>query len=739
MCRYRQLLFSFSLILTLTFPAALKCQLKPMGQAGGVKRAVVIGVSKFQNEHIPPLQYAHADAAAFAAFLQSKGGGSLPDNRLKLLTNEQATQGQMAAALTWLMEESEEGDTAIIYFSGHGDMETQTMANHGFLLTYDAPASTYMAGGAFPVFYLQSVMQTLSTQKKVQVMLVTDACHAGKLAGSANQGTQATAQLLAEQFANEARLLSCQPNEYSEEGAHWGGGHGVFTYFLLDGLMGLADANQDGNITLLELQRFLEDEVPNAVSPKSQIPLVFGNKGMKVATVDAPTLAALQQTRTQLPEEEMFASIATTSRSAAVGRDSSILRKYHQFQEALAQKHLLYPEEGSAYSLFLALEGQPAMAEYYQDMRRSLAASLQDEAQQAINDYLAANPAELRRRWSQDSHYAYYPEYLDKAAALQGAAHFSYQDLKNKALYFSGVNYRLQGEREQREDLYLQAEAIQQQVIALDSTAIYAYNELGLLARRTGDFQGSIAEFQKALAYSPTWVLAQTNLCGSYRDVAELDLAKTACQKALQFDSTFALAYHNLGAVLKAEEQWASAIQAYQKALEYAPDYAETYRGLGEAYYFEDSLAQAKTAWEAYLDLDPTKVDILYNLGYVTKALGQNQEARQYFQSVIEQDSSDWETYLEIADLQMTNSQYADAAAAIAYAQQLAQEAPDTYYLLASLQAYQKEDQAALAALQLALDKGFTDYARLQQDPAWDGLRDTRKFKALLKQIYPPK
>ena len=59
-------------------PSVLKCQLKPMGQVAGVKRAVVIGVSKFQNEHIPPLQYAHADAAAFAAFLQSKAGDPCP-------------------------------------------------------------------------------------------------------------------------------------------------------------------------------------------------------------------------------------------------------------------------------------------------------------------------------------------------------------------------------------------------------------------------------------------------------------------------------------------------------------------------------------------------------------------------------------------------------------------------------------------------------------------------------------
>ena len=35
----------------------------------------------------------------------------------------------------------QEGDRAIIYFSGHGDVETQTMFQMGYLLTWDSPAS----------------------------------------------------------------------------------------------------------------------------------------------------------------------------------------------------------------------------------------------------------------------------------------------------------------------------------------------------------------------------------------------------------------------------------------------------------------------------------------------------------------------------------------------------------------------------------------------------------------------
>ncbi|MBK7305024.1 MAG: hypothetical protein IPI90_17740 [Saprospiraceae bacterium] len=48
-----------------------------------------------------------------------------------------------------------------------------------------------------------------------------------------------------------SKILSCQPNEFSLEGEQWGGGRGVFSYHLVDGLFGLADRNNDGLITLV--------------------------------------------------------------------------------------------------------------------------------------------------------------------------------------------------------------------------------------------------------------------------------------------------------------------------------------------------------------------------------------------------------------------------------------------------------------------------------------------------------
>ncbi len=79
--------------------------------------AVVVGISDYQDELIPDLKYAHQDAEAFANFLRSPVGGALDEDHLKVLINEEATQGNLDAELDWLWDIAKENDRVIIYFS----------------------------------------------------------------------------------------------------------------------------------------------------------------------------------------------------------------------------------------------------------------------------------------------------------------------------------------------------------------------------------------------------------------------------------------------------------------------------------------------------------------------------------------------------------------------------------------------------------------------------------------------
>ena len=730
-CRYKAicrclLLWGFML------PLSLSAQIKPIIQKGAT-RAVIIGISDYKNERITDLRFADVDARNFADYLSSPAGGNLPTQNIQLLTNEKATQGQMAAALTWLMDESKSGDQAIIYFSGHGDMETLT--GMSFLLAHDASAAAYSGGGGFPIIFLQSIITRLSTQKQVQVLLVTDACRAGKLAGNEIGGSQATTKILSDQFSNEVKILSCQPNEFSLEGTEWGGGRGVFSYFLLDGLKGLADANQDKIVSLMEIGRFLEDKVPTATAPHSQIPMIVGNKGAQVAQVDAQALAAL-------PKKENTASLTTiASRSGVEGvsipEDTTAARLLRLYEIALAEGHLLTPESGSAYQLYQQLKDRPSMQAYIGLMRRNLAAQLQDEAQIAINDYLSADPRELRKRWGFDNRYEKFPLYLDKSAELLGPDHFMFQRLKSREHYFNGLNLRLAGERLGTDSLLIRAQNEQQKAVELDPTAVFAYNEMGHLALTLNQDQSSINHLNKAIALSPTWVLPWSNLCFSYFKLRDFTQAERCGLKALELDSNFVMANYNLGLIYQTINNHKKATYYYKKTLKNDPDYAKAYFNLGLSYYHLGDYKLSEKTWQDYRKRVPNDPSIYNNLGNVAIDLKDKKQAESYFQQAISLDPNYGAAILSLGELLAERGQFEKASSQFESYIKLEKEDASGFYALAASKAQQKQAEKALEYLEKALQLGYKDIDKLKANPAFKEVLILPACQTLLQKYFP--
>ena len=303
-----------SLLLFLTLCCIQPLFAQQLNKNHGRTYAVVVGISNYQDEDIPDLRFADKDALAFAGFLQSSAGGALDEDHLNVLINEKATAAQFATALDWLWEVAEENDRVIIYFSGHGDVERKSITQPGYLLCWDAPSRVYMAGGAFNVRDLNDVVSTISIQNKAKVVLITDACRAGKLSGSGIGGAQATASNLAKQYANEIKILSCQPDEYSIEGEQWGGGRGAFSYHLIEGLYGLADGNNDLSVNLMELRGYLEQKVSTEVAPESQLPMTVGNGRERLVYVIPELLTTVRAGKTG--QIQLFA--ATESRGLRI-------------------------------------------------------------------------------------------------------------------------------------------------------------------------------------------------------------------------------------------------------------------------------------------------------------------------------------------------------------------------------------------------------------------------------------
>lgn len=620
-------------------------------------RAVIIGISDYQDPGITDLRFAHKDAEAFANYLRSPAGGSLNEDQLRLLLNSEATQAQLGNALDWLMEVTQEGDRAIIYFSGHGDLEKKTRSQQGFLLCWDAPPRVYMGGGAFDLRSLQDVISTLSLTNKANVVVITDACHAGTLAGHSIGGTQATAENLRTQYANEIKILSCQPGEYSVEGTQWGGGRGAFSYHLMDGLYGLADNNEDRSVNLQELGRYLEDHVARDVDPISQIPLVRGNLKEQLAKVNSQILAELRAGKTNQLDLLSAAGTKGIEDEVLATVDSTTREVYHLFKESLKEKIFLSPANACAEAYYARLILEPKMERLYSTMRRNYAAALQDDAQQVMNRWLKTDVRELvLTKNSQLEKYMLYPGYLERAIELLGPKHYMIPSLQARKVFFEGHLLYLsrqgnaadstlgeQALKKFREALTWQPDL--PQVYYLMSKVFWVH----MMQPDSSEYYGTIAA-----SLAPTWVLPLTDMARMYAyQYKKFDRARPFLERATILDSNALVVLQSWGDFYFYQKQFRNAESYYNKCLQINPAFIWALNNLGVVYLEEKRFEEAETLYRRILEVDPGFMPAYYNIACILGPQNQVTEAFGFLEQAIKTGLNDYDYLQQDTDLIM--------------------------------------------------------------------------------------
>ena len=245
--------------------------------------AVIIGISEYKDSRIPSLRYASADAKAFYNWIISPKGGQFSPSRVKLLLDKDSTTNEIKDALfVWLKQALEE-DIVTLYFAGHGSPESPDSPNNLFLLTYDTKFD-YIAATGFPMWDIETALKRFIRAKKV--IVIADACHSGGIGDEFNVARRAARGIgvnpissglqTLTQIGDGIAVISASDNkQFSQEGKQWGGGHGVFTYFLLKGLAGDADYSKDNRVTLGELIPYVSEQVRRATN-NAQSPNISG-------------------------------------------------------------------------------------------------------------------------------------------------------------------------------------------------------------------------------------------------------------------------------------------------------------------------------------------------------------------------------------------------------------------------------------------------------------------------------
>lgn len=249
----------------------------------------VVGVSKYSDDRITPLKFAKEDATAVLDYYRDRFG--LPEGQMIQLLDEQATLTNIKRTLgTELVSKANNpNDTVILYFAGHGKKEPDAGSpdSDGFskyILPYDANPSD-LFGSALSMEEIVRILQRLRPER---VALIIDSCFSGAAGGGRtlfdpNEGQRSavTEEFLSRMAgAGQGRvvLTASGANELARERADLG--HGIFTYFLLQGLRGEADDDGDGRIDVDEIYKFVSRKVIEATGgqqrPMKKLPSLVG-------------------------------------------------------------------------------------------------------------------------------------------------------------------------------------------------------------------------------------------------------------------------------------------------------------------------------------------------------------------------------------------------------------------------------------------------------------------------------
>jgi tetratricopeptide (TPR) repeat protein len=638
----------------------------------GKRWAVVVGISAYQDTSITPLKYADADAKAFYDFLRSEraGAGGFPAENVRLLLNEQATYREIRSALRTFLKAATEEDQVVIYFAGHGSPDPQRLSKY-YLLTYDTDSQD-MSGTAFPMEDVDKATRELYSRN---VIVITDACHSAGVSGQfatralgANQINSVFLEQLNASAGGMVVFTASGASQQSQEDARWGGGHGVFTHYLIEGLNGAADQDKDQIVTLLEMMEWTRSNVMRETQ-NAQIPSISPTPYDQYLPVSIVLTGDAVSAPPAGPSAGQSAPTPSVSRAGAASPAAS---------GALARAQ-------EAVRLF------PRSAQYRRNLGQALkeAGKLQDAlAEFAEAAKLAPDNAAIRYDFGVALHGAgMLPQSI---AELQAAVRL---DSRNAA-YFNehGVVLLAAGRQEEALDRFRRA-------VRLDPSSATFHRNLANILARSGKLQDAVAEFRQATQLAPddasyhrelgSLLDAQGNgieAITEYRAAVRLDPkspayrydlasalrkagvgaeARTELQEAVRLEPKNARNHFELGALYREAGMQYEAIVSLREAVRLEPANAAYRHELGVAVRRSDQPHEAVKELEEAVRLEPTNAAYHNALGVALRGSGQPAEALERLREAIRLRPDEARYHFDLGELYVESGQWTEAVAAL--------------------------------------------------------------------------
>lgn len=634
--------------------------------------ALIVGISEYEN--IKNLDYADDDAQDFYNFLVKESELGVDSNNVKLLLNKNATSANVGKELLKLKNRMEQGSTFFIYFAGHGDANGEAQA---FLLASDLPKiedpSLYaFNGGVIHVYFLKDEIRKIITEKNANVVLVTDACRTNELAGS-KEGAKTYVNKIMEKNSGEIQFISCAADEKSEESDNWGQGRGVFSYYFMNGLRGLADTRPvDGKVTVRELYDYVQKNVEDATTvTDEQIIAITGRpyrqspqyccteKQNQTLVLVSETLK--QQTIAKMATADYGIKLAS-SRDRTFGKrlatnDTFLQQLYDKFYTALENKQLVSPKGNSAwdyYNHFVKKAGNKNPVIF--DLTEDIKAALLNDAQNMINSFYSYTD-----QWgmSDKTKRTFYDQGVDKLRKARSL--MDKNDTRSPIVKLTRQCMEAAGifASSQPKDWERGIKIMDSAILAFPANPLPWFLK-GRLQYNQEHYDEALVNLKKSHHLAPKWSMPLIGISDVYYELETYDSSERILTELAETQNT-AIVFFKLGFFYgEVKKDYNLAVKYSKMAHVLAPNKTNVINNIGAYYEQWGEVDSAHYYFKKAFEVDSNNAFTLTNIGRSYMEEGNYEEAEKIFLQALKADSTESRAYSFLAELytKISNNEY---------------------------------------------------------------------------------
>src|SRR5579872_5245466 len=178
-----------------------------------------------------------------------------------------------------------------------------------------------------------------------------------------------------------------------------------------------------------------------------------------------------------------------------------------------------------------------------------------------------------------------------------------------------------------------------------------------------------------------------------------------------------AVVYNKIGIANHQLQQLDNARKYYERAAKMKRDYAEALNNLGTVYYAKKSYRRAISYYQKALRISANSASIYSNLGTALFARKQYDKATEAYQKALSLDPEVFERRSNYGTLLEDRN---------------VEERAKFHYYLAKMYAKSGRNDMAMQYVRKALEEGFKDKKKFEEDPEFEALRNLPEFKDLL-------